>query len=379
MFQLKLATTEITDSTLQISWCVDEETIKHLAEEKVSDPQVVIVVAPAKNSNLNKERRFVVPMKDLLAYVTFKCSGDNRIFAFVCKSSKSMAKDTWLSRDREGYVSWVLRSGGDNYLYPDSLLNADPLTVSVPKECFAKMPSQLEQDWVNLFWDSKSPDQCDFRRRRLFAYGPQFIIMLLNMLMLRFPAFLIALLIGTRGLTIKPLLHPLTTRFFDQWDNIGKDGSIFIQNLGRLFNPMTPREFWYCVIRKFWALPLMPVFSVPLGLLLFLGKFHMLLIIVAVLAIALVCIAFAICLTYWGNNGTWDRIFKAIGTVVHRLLSRKSQTLYDPWYLNKDELDYLNCAKRTQPFTFSNLPPAKKSIALRFRDLKSKVCKPFSA
>jgi hypothetical protein len=43
--------------------------------------------------------------------------------------------------------------------------------VDIPKECFAREPSDLEKRWVNWLYMSKTVDQCEFRKRRLFAYN----------------------------------------------------------------------------------------------------------------------------------------------------------------------------------------------------------------
>jgi hypothetical protein len=49
------------------------------------------------------------------------------------------------------------------------------------------------------------------------------------------------------------------------------------------------------------------------------------------------------------------------------------------WYMDKEEMDTLVCDANKKPLNISDLPVKHRTIKLRFLDLKSRVCRPFSS
>ena len=75
MLELQITDNDVSTGSVQISWCVDAEVLKELADKKVKEPQLVIVVAPeGDNYDLRKEMRKVVPLKDLMTYMEFRAA-----------------------------------------------------------------------------------------------------------------------------------------------------------------------------------------------------------------------------------------------------------------------------------------------------------------
>lgn len=383
MFEIKATTNEVSDGTLAISWCVDAETIKYLSDNKISDPQVVIVVAPQGRSyHPSKEIRTIVPMKDLITYVNFRSLGPNKIFALLSKMTNKSAKDCYLSRDSGSYTTTLVNSDGSDWssVYSSAgeefrLTVSSPLSVIVPAEAFAEEPSQWEKTWVNHFFRSKPEDQCNFRRRRLFAYTVQPFIFMFDWL-LRLFLFTLSLAFGCRNVTAKPLFHLLSMSFSDHATKSFEDGSYFIRSVPEDdiygWQPDSVVGLMSYIVRKFWAFPLMPIFSIPLAIATFYHwSFHL----VPLLVMAAIVTALLLCLTVVGffvTDGlvrTWDFISNLLAPKVSNAM----------WYLDREEMDLLSCSKQDGPMTFQKLPSHKKSLRLRFKDLKSKVCKPFSA
>ncbi len=172
MLELKVADSDVTGGNIAVSWCVDHELIKQLADSGIADPQLVICVAPAslKGYSQYKEVRKVVSLNDLMTYIDFRVPGENNIWAFISTDSKRDTKNFFLKRSNSLFETDVLSYDGQELFRGKDFLKAAPLSVMVPNEVFAKEPAQWEKDWVNHLFRSKPIDQCHFRRRRLFAY-----------------------------------------------------------------------------------------------------------------------------------------------------------------------------------------------------------------
>lgn len=379
MFELKVANPELSGATCQVSWCVDAETLKHLSDMKITNPKVVIVVAPeGRHYHQSREYRKVVDMKDLMTYVELRCAGANKIWGFISFKGKD-AKDYWTSKKQGEFRNSVLDSDGSEYSYylrPEydsdtKLTVSQPQPIVVPTGVFAEEPAEWEKAWVNHLFRDKPMDQCEFRRRRLFAYTFQiFPVMFFNMA-IRLLVTLVALAIGTRGLSVKPLLHPLQESLGDTFDQLN-NGSIFVRRVEEdSYSGWEPRpgEFFSYVLRKFCLLPLCPPALVIAFLM---WHFHAiaLTIVISVAMVLLMVVAFLI--TFFSSDSHiafWKWLDK-------RLHGEMDGPL---WYLDKDEMDLLTCKADQKPLDFASLPARKKTLYLRFQDLKSKVCKPFSA
>ena len=363
MFELQVSNNDVTGGTIPVSWCVNVETLNYLATKGVKNPMVVLVVAPDGPSyNRRKEYRTVVPLKDLMAYVEFRTVGKVKIWGFISEQGK-LAKDQYLSRGHDGFVQDLLNSDGTDWGFwfqrndeKGSVIDvfAEPLSVVVPEECFAPEPSAIEKRWVNWLFQDKCVDQCHFRKRRLFAYTVQPFIMLLNMLM-RTVLLLVALLIGARKVSLEYMLHPLTTSPLDSFDMLD-DGSIFIDKK-------------YYGWKRYRFLPGMPVIAAAImGVVLLLSKLHAWMIPLFGLGV----IAGLAVLALAGVFG-----WKAFANYLDRRAKRIAAAT--PWYMEAEEMDLIVCNGHKKATTVSQLPAKKRTVYLRFMDLKSKVCRPFSA
>lgn len=379
MFQLQLASTDVTNGNLAVAWCVDQQLLQQLATLEIKDPQVVIVVAPQDHYHPSKEYRKVVPLKDLMTYLELRVAGPNNIWAFVSKlTDVGEVRSCYLRRSNGEFRTTVLSYGGnafdvDQWDYseePDrELFFAKPVSINVPAGVFAKEPAKWEKTWVNLWFRGKPQDQCDFRRRRLLAYTVQPVVMLFD-LVIRLFAMVIPFLWLSRGLTFKYLIHPLTYGLSDLGE-LFKGGSWTIPHLPEdtAYDPELTLSY---VFRKLWKTPVMPVSLFAIWLLV---RFH-------IIAQALLVVAFILviaCLALFFASGLIGRASHAFAEWVNKLswFNKADESL---WYLDKNEIEALACtsdvAKRK---SISALPRSHRTIRLRFQDLKAKVCRPFSA
>lgn len=378
MFELQITDTDVTSGTIPVSWCLDKETLAEVEARVGTNPQVVIVVAPTKKYHISKESRQVVPLRDLMAYVNFRSSGHNRIWAFISSTDTKSTRCKYLARDSYRWATSIVNPDGDGwgYNFRQTAMNGDKVEqwfepqwgsfvdVNVPAEVFAPEPSARERAWVNHFFKLKAVDQCDFRRRRLFAYTVQPVFMAVQWVARLFITVL-ALLIGARNFSFQPLIHPLQYSMHDQMDVL-TGGSIFIRKVPSIENESFS-QFVVWLAKKVMFLPFMPIVLVVVLFSILVNPMPLLVATGMIVAVALILGAIGLGL-YLFKDGGWGELFDWIDSVLARNTAA----------LNEEETQMLVCTPDRKPVTMKSLPSKKKTIRLRFLDLKSKVCKPFS-
>lgn len=388
LLELHIADKDITGGAAAITWCLDKELLNQV--KGYENPHLVISVLPENEKLSSKENRYVVPLKEMMAYVSFRTPGISKIYAYLTEDKPTnvlekrhgefstttvvegdyasfilggtvMIEEKSYIRDAEGEVIETCISQKEKVNPP--LPHAEPLSVDVPREYFAKEPAAWEKAWVTWLLRDKGIDQCAFRKRRLLAYTPflQPLLMVLN-LTIRFLCTLVSLILGLRGFSLKYLLHPLTYDLSDmtsQYHSHGifDGGTIFVRPEPEKFSsgPKSFLEFLEYVAVRFWALPLMPpVFAV----LVLITVFHKWLIV-------LVCVAGAVILVF----------------TIFSLVSGAAAAIWS-WFMEKfntvislggdNEIEDLICTGDP------NRKPKKLSIKLRYQAFKAQVCKPFA-
>ncbi len=375
MLELHVTDTDVTSGSIPIAWCIDKALRAELASEEIKDPAVVICIYPDNEKmddyeyhERSKEQRFVFRLTDLMGYVFIGRPGKNNIVGFVARDYRC-AVNEYLSKRGTEYESSIFNNDatevtprwsdelytkvystdpeGDGEMLSRTRINVSSvISVDVPSFCFAKEPSKWEKSWVNHLFKSKAVDQCDFRKRRLFAYTVQPVWMLFN-LFLRMLALIMAILVGSRKTSLQPLLHPLTYDMSQAYEIIG-GGSVLISR---------KNKEWH----RYLTIPLMPIFLIPICIMIYFNVFVnvLLVLLAATMIIALVVAVVA------GIPALKDRI--KYGRAQNEL-----------WYLDEGELQHIICDGQTKPKSVSELPSNHRTLKLRFADLKAKVCRPFA-
>lgn len=371
MFQLQVASTDITNGNLAVAWCVDAELLKELADASITDPQVVIVIAPTENYHVSKEYRKVVPLKDLMTYVEFKVSGPNKIWAYVSGRETKRLRNSLLSKEDGQFITNILTQDSSNLVgfttLDKSLFCAEPISVNVPKGVFAAEPAKWEKTWVNHWFRSKPQDQCDFRRRRFLAYTVQPVVILLDVVV-RLVMLLFSTLWFSEGMSLKYAMHPLRYTISDATEVV-RGGSRVIPFLPEDCHPHEAKITLSYVIRKLWKVPLMPVVFIPLFLI-----YHFHLMYVLSFTIGWTVLIFGLTFLF-ASLGAISLFFSKI---VRWLTAR--QEAADPWYMNQEEIQTIICSPDMKNHTkLSALPKKNRTVSLYFQDLKARVCRPFSS
>lgn len=358
-FDLHIADTDISAGTIPVSWCVKPEHFPELIKQFGNNPKVVLVIAPIKNYNISKEIRKMVPLRELMTYLEFKTPGQHRIWAFLVNQN-----NMYLDKRSRGYIYSVLNDDGNDWSAEFNIIGTDEngnnkyqpkaaatLDVNIPFKAFAPEPPEWEKKWVNHFFDYKATDQCDFRRRRLFAYSIQPFLILLQILAFKLPVTLLALLIGARNFSFIPLLHPLTYDCGDQFD-ILYGGSIFInKNLRCPDEGAGVKQLVSFCLKKLYLVPFMPLVLVLMVLLCL--NLKILLMMSVILMTIILAISTIICYCLY--------------------IDHKEETPID-----LKELEYLSCTPDKIPYSINNMPKKKKTVKLYYQNLKGKICRPFS-
>jgi hypothetical protein len=377
MLELHIGDKDISSGSVPISWCVSKDTLDALAKEGVTDPMIVICIAPQGNRyHIKKETRYVLPLSDLMTYISFNTAGDNKVFAFISKKGKKSATNSYLYKNDNQYISWMLNYSGEDYGGKDDLYDAKPIDVSVPDEMFAKTP--FDASWVNALYSDKVVDQCHYRRRRIFSYSIQPLLYLLFAFFPKFLLTLFSILILDRG-TFE------TAGQFSKWGSPPTfetmQGTLLYINNN--INMKAPHTAFLGFLAKIIAFPLMPIFY-PFYLIMFLSH-HMFLLGQVALIVLGFCIAIfiVIMLAYLISSLFVEGIDILIPQWIVKLLSslflgKNKEPEF--WYMKQDEQEAIICTgdKMNKPIALSSLPASKRTVRLHYLALKSKVCKPFS-
>lgn len=356
--ELHIVNPDVTDGNLQVTWCVSPDALNALSERKIKEPVILLITCPdGDRYDITKEHRQVVLLKDLIAYTQVNHSGPNKVYGVLthCDGIRQ-AKKAYLDRGHYGQLStWVLSVDGKGYNEDFARRRgadycAEPLSVDVPSGAFAKEPSVWEKNWVNHFFKTNPIDQCQFRRRRMMAYILQPILIVLITILRFFPT-LLSLLIGSRNFSFNYLIHPLRYQMDDAGDLFGN---------GTIFYPKSDdvKGNWRDLVR----IPFMPMIFIPLVLLLFLITSNGLW---PAMLLSLAAVAILAPLAIWGFN----RFRRWFDIRLER---------FNAWYLDKNELRLITCSSDKKPLNWQNMPLKHKTLRLRFREIKSRVCRPFS-
>jgi hypothetical protein len=370
-FELKLTEIDVTSGSIPITWCLSK---KWLESNNIRDYWVLFIVAPPTPSGRNAEWRGYAKLSDMMAYITFYRPGKNRVYARL-SNHKETVKD-WMSRYeghwKNEYVNYPSLSfeldeyqeGKWNFRLSFPNRPWCSLDLDMPTECFAAEPCDFEKTWVNWLWRDKSVDQCEFRKRRIFAYSIQPFLFLFAILLRFIVAFAVAFAVSTMGckkVNYSPLWMPLSTSIKDIVNDI--DGTHFV--IKKL-----PEPFCYVFML---VIPLALISGILgwffqglgglwLGLIFPLGFFA----IVGAMLIFGFLVAY-IPIVRWLRD-RWDAYWMKVGEERDRQWAE--------WESRQRVL--MMCNSRTRITRIGDLPKKKRTVRLRFQGVKSLICKPFA-
>ncbi|HDY73356.1 MAG TPA: hypothetical protein ENH86_02170 [Candidatus Jorgensenbacteria bacterium] len=404
--------TAVQGGTVPVRWCLYRKELEELERRGVNKPHVLIVVR-----NNNHEHRQLVPMDQMMAYVQFHRFGENTIHAAVVwhnEDNVKKLKSFFLEKySRLSYEHGVLRldeklgfkeyysSNGQSYNRLDETAH---VTVMVPEEFFSKEPSRFEKWWVNLFFEYRPVDQCQFRRRRMLAYSVQPFAVLAWVIVITIARFIGALVLsiaGMRGTDWNPVIHPFRYPTGDIKKRVEKGDSVFWCKKDGEKYPLMFRAF---------SPPVLLVLSVLLVGLGVLGEwtfsytlvpwwyYAVVGVVLPFVIAAVAAVAYAAFTLVWilltalifkpiinwiaNNSDAWEqkRMERKRAAKERKEREQKAaeeRLLKERAAMHEELEQLLACNGELQP-SINALPQTKRTIHLRFLDLKAQICRPYA-
>lgn len=367
----------VDGGSVPVRWCVTPDTLALLREKKPVNPHVLLVTA-GESDNQNRRRRTewrtLVPLEDATAYVQFRAGGPCVVTGCIVWGQKLRDLQNKIhTRDRGAWETDLFEGGClKEDLLPVSCVDGlsydasipivrerltGSLAVNVSTECFAKEPPAWLAAWVNLNFGEKTADECEFRRRAIFAFSLQLFV--LFPLEYAFRTFLVTiyLLCGFTNIPWNRLRHPLTTSVDGMYDQLGPT-RLILKGTAPLYLRALP-------------LSVAPIFLLPATMLVLLTD-HSLIATGIILAkligiIATLLVGIIVC------SDAYD-------AREERKAAKEAAALKPAegeWTIGDTE-EILVCDGASDPDWRSRLP-RRKRVTLVFHDVKAAVCKPFAA
>jgi len=375
------------DPTVPVHWTISQELIDELKAQNFVDPHLLVTVG--HNEHIDRGTytydcwkdtcRYLVPLKDLMLYVSFSSAGENWIYAAIVDMQDAYddfgEKIMW--RTTTGYKRDVLtKYKFDRYICGAKTLwgKGSSLTfrrrVIVPKEMFAKEPPAWIANIVSKIWKhGHAFDECDLRMRVIVAGAFMCIYcpakMLVNLLsavyclvfMIRRPAF-------------RQLLHPIDSDWWGVEANSaqctfwlsekrqGNDNRYQERdNLLLLFNP-------YLLLYP--ALVVYGIFQIPLDhghRAIHLGLLNTLMWVDGIILGVVIAVVIVI----------------ALGKLWHVVDDKRIRVKTPISVIRYQELTTLTSLPTvTGKFDIEDLPEDLQTVRLRFWRLKKRVCRPYA-
>jgi hypothetical protein len=392
------------EPVLPVRWCLEPGEAKQLKADLAKNIHVLFVIAYGADPDAYQcasEDRVLVPIEQMMTYLSFRRPGKCTVFATVVwgDSVKRLRQICLTLRRRGTYVHNLLWSGGlygtrDWHGDMEALhINAGArLEVVVPVEHFPKEPPAWLWRTVNFQFAYPPVDQCSFRRRCLLSplRLPWFGLWAVITTVIRAAIAACAGLHGCRHINFGAILHP--------WRNDINDVTYCtdIRNTWVLCD-----EHGHA--RSRWLLLLHPYVYVALFAVVAIVKaqygvtYWAAIVMIAGAVVKAVLIVVHSLLAWWY---VWLILAAGVGSVygVEFLAVRRKESLRaaekrreretgltpkDRWRL-EEEAKYdqlarsLACQAMPLEVNLHALPPDKQTFLLRYLDLKRRICRPYA-
>lgn len=388
-----------SEPMIPIQWCLGRSETEALKAKNARNIKVLIVVSYEDGRH---EDRYLVPIEEVMTYISFCRPGKHTVFAKVVFWDYNNELNMNFLLNTEGIQIFSFRVLNtsktdfvdDSHFYSMGvavLSSSDEGEVIVPKEHFPPEPPMWLQRIANFGFERPPVDECAFRRRMLL------LIIKLPVLALWFffttsvrvigAGFLS--ICGVRRIKYSPIFHPWNEDMNDVWyftdsrntwfnhDGYGNAKSKFIYLIHPLlyiglFAFVTWLKVYLGlsygeVILKLWGILLIFIFAIVDFLVKFFSKFGS------------IVIGFFIGLV----------LMKMVHySLKKREMEKKAKDAYERSKKTKVELDkqsyddlyrLLACGRAPKTPSLEALPEKKRTLRLKYQNLKAKVCRPYAS
>ena len=386
-------------AVIPLRWCLVPEEIAFLREQRIENPHLFLVIV----NNKKEVDRQLIPIGKMMTYLSFRHPGENTVFATIVwrvLNYRSL-KSRYLGKNYSGDYFILPYDSDENTLAGTDGYGLDAITVNVSPEFFSPEPKPWEKWWVNLWWfETKPKDQCQFKKRRFLAYSIQPIAVLVFIVVIVLFRFLTALWwlgVRTRApVKLSAIVHPFRYTSYDVWYAAndyygGRD--FYKMDKNKKLRPMFLLAFKPYLILLVAAILflvdtlLVPGYDVPM-----LWKYLLLSVVtIAVLTVTVFLLVFIFGMVgliieevikgrdskskkrgkQQEKEAKAARAKKLAAEAAQRAVEAKLKEL-------ENEFKLISCNGGPLITELEALPKEKRTIHLRFMDLKARMCKPFA-
>ena len=310
----------------------------------------------------------------MMSYVSFQRPGINVIYATVVwdqnNNTKNLKQRFLAKQDRFQWKNYVIEYHGAIFVpeyHTDCYTKTGiaSLEMKIDEKLFA--PEPFDKNWVNLFMEYNASNQCNYRKRRLFAYTIQIMMMFISFI-IRLGSAIFFMLIGMRGINYKAVYQLVKKDLDDVYYD--KTRSVFTyKNIGE-------RQPFFFVFA-------MPIWYIPIGLsVFFLTLVDQDIPTALIWQLPLILLGFfaSITVAFYTVFLIADLIISSVSKILNVFPDKKTEKLEE--VLNQKYLEWteITCEPsiESKPVSVSSLPKNKQTIYLRYMNIKAKVCKPFA-
>lgn len=393
MLKLLVPNAEVADSVMRVDWCVGPEELEIIQREKILSPHVLIVVGSAYVAYHTDEgeaieehferERHLVPMEAGTKFIEFQAPGKYEIHASIVGEAGLPVKKLRKRYFGEYQSNRILRRNGD-FQPVKPFLGKTKIEVNVGTEFFTPKPAGWEEKWVNLWFDSKAKNPCQFRKRRILAYLVQSWLVglwLIATTVLRSLIVAILTVAGYRKIGYACVMHPWRDSVLDTIEPCDIGNSIFLTNRsGTVWSIEDDHVKLWRVLFYPWlhiaiaAWTYLALFIWPQWGFSWLQGMGLVYALLISLMLGLLGVALLAALILDGLKKLFG--FTAEGTRVVPQLSQDEQERL--LLAERKKLEYLQCSTREEQAVQGNLPIQRYTLQLRFAELKAKLCKPYA-
>jgi hypothetical protein len=364
-----------SDAVVAVRWCICQSILDVLKAKSAQNPHILLVVT---HRGVEVDRK-LVPLEQEMEYFYFQRPGSHRIQStIVCWKDVQALRAFIRRRESSDILDYdgELRKEIDCTRDPLFQIGRGETGVNVAPEFFAKEPPKWLGNWVNLWYETKPRDQCQFRRRCMLAFSLQpFVVLLWAAFIICFrllAALFLRFGVGMRGISFKPAYCPLSMDTNDVWRD--ENGSVFLTDECEEPRPWFLQFFMPVVVvswtgflysLKWWLVPDLDIWWA--------------------LATAIGILGSGALIGYLIPNAL--KLFEKALDFSGSADRRRRRELRDRWRRERIEMASFNrydevysslvCQRVPLQASLDALPKNRRTFYLRFMDLKTKVCRPF--
>ncbi len=221
--QLIVDTTQAQSSAMVLlQWCMAKPFIDYLVENNIRKAYLLLSV----RNPAGVETRYLYDLSSEQEIVQFRTPGEHTLNAvIVWNANARILKDRLLYKEGGRYWYDIDHLLGMNTEKHSSRIKMKRMgsaeaVLTVPSAFFAPQLSSTENWWINLMFPSSAQNSCSIRRRRMFAYTLQPLVLLVWVsikALWRFAiAFVMGVLLGLRC-DWRAIVQPFEKGYEDVW------------------------------------------------------------------------------------------------------------------------------------------------------------------